>query len=247
MNESELLNKEYDFQHKTDAGNWAYVAMGDPNKFLIIVLRPDHTLDFVTNIPFYPEERAWEFDQERQHLIFKDEAGTKIIATYAVSLDDNYLILNNVADERKRYICHNNFDFNKAVQPQSILSRQRRLFVNTSQSATEKDLISDFATKIGYEVSFLNCNNDWQFIDQVWSEIAQQRDLKVAYIIFSGGNNLDGKAFSQDDTKSLRSATENRAEVLSALSQLLIMHNQQLLNGAEPATPTELLKKVIMN
>ncbi|MDF7638679.1 hypothetical protein PT285_04605 [Lactobacillus sp. ESL0791] len=258
MNENEFLKRYgtnvFTFQVYIDK-TWKNVQMGrTSNAPLVIIFNQDHTLSFPSKIGFYPDERRWEFDEAKQEIIFKDESGTKITDRYVLPTvnDDHFFILVDVNDKNKHYICSKNFNFNQSVVITSALPSQRLILMEEPRSAEIKADMEDYSKKYCCALKLLPkmANDQWALINNAWSVICHDPDLQEVCVLIEGLPNLDEKVWFKKLTiqagdNQIKLISGKRSDVIVALSQLLIMHDHQLLAQEKIAPPIELLPQII--
>ncbi|WEV51799.1 hypothetical protein OZX69_03625 [Lactobacillus sp. ESL0731] len=260
MNEQEFLqrfeHKIFNYQVRLSNCNWVIVGML-PGGYLATTFERDHTLKFPDSIGFFPDERYWEFDEQKQMIILKNQDKSKIVAKYLLPKNsDGYsFILTNADDVNQRYITHLNFDFNVKVSPYSTLDKQQVIFLknNITDDATKANL-EMYAVKECCDIRYLDVSNDeWDFIDAAWNAITEGNELKQVCVFFTGIPDMTKPVLtdkltlqSQDDNTKFVSGTKGDVDVV--LSQLLIMHyHEQIMETDELHSPVELLDQVITN
>lgn len=226
----------------------------DNGACLVITFNADHTLGFPSNIYFYPDERFWEFDEKEQLVIFKDKTNQKIVSRFKLPAhpDPDYFILSKVTDVTARYIAYKGFDFNRQITQPPVLASQRVLLMGEAQAEGTKAQLEKYATENCCEIRWLKVGNAdlWQLIEQAWNVVTDDLELKAACllldkipakdeVVLTAGLRLEG------GDKQTKLIAGSRAQVLVVLSQLLIMHYQQMLAGADLQSPLALMSKVV--
>ncbi|WEV51797.1 hypothetical protein OZX69_03615 [Lactobacillus sp. ESL0731] len=255
MNKEEFFklygNKIFAFQVKM--GIWKPVAMAgeDNNPQLVIIFKDDNSLAFPGSISFYPDERNWQFDEELQQIVFMDESNTNEVSRYALPTEENrhYFILTKVGNENNRYLCYKDIDFTRSVQVDNLLPSRRVIFMPESADVAVRSQMKDYAREYCCQVKWLKSDleNSWSFLDKAWHKIIDTPSLEQVCVIIAGLPSLDKQVWYDKlamylDENDINFISGSRTEVIIVLSQLLIIHDHQLLAEDKIQSPFELGK-----